>query len=66
MVRRNPEQGYVPAKSSDRPGWRQVLDIEFGQAENRRANLSLLAGIGLFAGSIVFLRSFGDLIVPVL
>jgi len=47
-----------------RPSFGQILRYEFSDPESKAANVGVLIGLGLFAGGIVALRSFGDLLVP--
>ena len=42
----------------------QLWAIEYRDPANRSANAAVLAGIGLFVGGIVFLRTAGGLLVP--
>ena len=73
MVRRDASSpsyltlGKTP--SGETPGapksaWRQFVDAQFSDPENRSANLKLASAVGLFAGGIAFLRVAGDVFVP--
>ncbi|CEL52738.1 hypothetical protein RSOLAG1IB_11081 [Rhizoctonia solani AG-1 IB] len=45
-------------------GFSSFMRTEVWAADKRAGNLSLLTGVGLFFGSIVLVRNFGDLLIP--
>lgn len=71
MSSRAPKPTYVSSThlQNQEPSFfaqlRSVVSAEFRDPESRSANLGVLAGVGLFAGTVALLRfGFGELLLP--
>ncbi|KAH7330560.1 hypothetical protein B0J17DRAFT_678598 [Rhizoctonia solani] len=68
MAPRSRQPAYLthagPGADTDEGAFSSFMKNEVWAADKRAGNLSLLTGVGLFLGSIVLVRNFGDLLIP--
>ncbi|QRW05874.1 hypothetical protein RhiLY_04873 [Ceratobasidium sp. AG-Ba] len=53
-----------PVHDPNEGAFARFMRTEVWAADKRAGNLSLLTGVGLFFGSIVVVRNFGELLIP--
>ncbi|KAJ1310659.1 hypothetical protein OPQ81_009188 [Rhizoctonia solani] len=68
MASRSRQPAYLthvgPDADANDGTFASFMKNEVWAADKRAGNLSLLTGVGLFFGSIVLVRNFGDLLIP--
>ncbi|QRW19803.1 hypothetical protein RhiXN_01209 [Rhizoctonia solani] len=68
MASRSRQPAFLPPAGPDvdpnEGRFSRFMRTEVWAADKRAGNLSLLTGTGLFFGSIVLVRNFGDLLIP--
>lgn len=68
MSSRSRQPTYIthagPGDVLEEGAFAKFMRTEVWAPEKRTGNLSLLTGVGLFFGSIVLVRNFGDLLIP--
>ncbi|KAG8713646.1 hypothetical protein FRC11_011547 [Ceratobasidium sp. 423] len=68
MASRSRQPAYLthagPEADADEGVFSSFMKNEVWAADKRAGNISLLTGVGLFLGSIVLVRNFGDLLIP--
>ncbi|EUC65730.1 transmembrane protein, putative, partial [Rhizoctonia solani AG-3 Rhs1AP] len=68
MASRSRQPTYIthvgPDADANEGAFSSFMKNEIWAADKRAGNISLLTGVGLFLGSIILVRNFGDLLIP--